>query len=141
MIETADTAAEEIALFSRLLMHMKKELPVRSSEMGALIFVQKQSEGVTPLMISSFFQIAKPSVTSMVNELVAKGYLTKVPNDKDRRSYTVSITDNGRELVSRAHSEYFKGIELLRKRMGKKDFESFIDLIRKANAVLSEERK
>lgn len=135
-----DAAAEEISLFSRQLIHMKKELPIRSSEMGVLIYVQKQNEGVTPLMISSFFQIAKPSVTSMVNEMIKKGYLDKVPSETDRRSYTVTITNKGQELVAATHSEYFRGIEMLRNKMGEKDFESFIELIRKANAVLSEER-
>ena len=140
MNEQLDAIAEEISLFSRQLMHMKKELPIRSSEMGVLIYIQKQNEGVTPLMISSFFQIAKPSVTSMVNELIGKGYLDKVPSETDRRSYTVIITGKGRELVAATHSEYFRGIEMLRTKMGDKDFESFVNLIRKANTALSEER-
>lgn len=140
MTDTLDVAAEEISLFSRQLMHMRKELPIRSSEMGALIFVHKQNEGVTPLMISSFFRIAKPSVTTMVNELIRKGYLMKVPSETDRRSYTVCMTSKGRELVAATHSEYFRGIEMLRRKMGDKDFEAFINLIRKANSILSEER-
>lgn len=133
-------AAEEIGMFCRLRMHIKKGLPIRSSEMGALIYVEKQQEAVTPLMISNFFQIAKPSVTVMINELVKKGYLVKVPSEKDKRSYTVSITKKGEELVVSTHEEYFKSIELLKEEMGPGDFDQFITLIQKANEILKEEK-
>ena len=141
MREKVMLAAEEIAMFCRLQMHAKKELPIRSSEMGVLIYVQKQNEAVTPLMISNFFQIAKPSVTAMINELIKKNYLNKVPSATDGRSYYVSITMRGQELVASTHDEYFKAIAMLEDKMGDKDFKSFIQLIQKANTILSEERR
>ncbi len=141
MRETISIAAEEIAMFCRLQMHAKKGLPIRSSEMGVLIYVQKQNEGVTPLMISNFFQIAKPSVTAMINELVKKRYLAKIPSSTDGRSYVVSITEKGKELVASTHEEYFKAIALLEDKMGARDFKTFIELMERANTILSEERK
>lgn len=141
MIEKIIRAAEEIGMFCRLQMNAKRGLPIRSSEMGVLIYVQKQNEGVTPLMIRNFFQIAKPSVTAMVNELVRKEYLIKIPSSIDGRSYVVSITDKGIELVTSTHEEYFKSIALLEEKMGTKEFRTFIDLMEKANTILSKERK
>lgn len=134
-------AAEEIAMFCRLHMHIKKGIPIRSSEMGVLIYVQKQNEAVTPLMISNFFQITKPSVTTMLNELIRKKYLVKVPSATDGRSYTVSITERGQELVISTHDEYFKVMAILEGKMGYKDFESLIQLIQTANTILSEEKR
>ncbi|WP_026478698.1 MarR family winged helix-turn-helix transcriptional regulator [Alkaliphilus transvaalensis] len=134
-------AADEMAMFCRLQMNVKKGLPISSSEMGVLIYIQKHDEAITPLMISNFFQIAKPSVTAMINELVKKGYLVKVPSATDGRSYIVSITEKGQELVASAHEEYFKTIAVLEDKMGAKDFNSLIALIQKANIILSEERK
>jgi len=131
-------AAEEIGMFCRLQMHIKKGLPIRSSEMGALIYVQKQKDSVTPMMISDFFQIAKPSVTTMINELVKKGYLEKIPSTKDKRSYMVSITKKGEDLVVTTHDDYFKSIDLLKKEMGKEKFDQFITLMQKANDILKE---
>ncbi|TCT12201.1 DNA-binding MarR family transcriptional regulator [Natranaerovirga pectinivora] len=136
MQENITLAAEEIAMFCRLHMNVKKGLPIRSSEMGVLIYIQKQNEAVTPLMISNFFQIAKPSVTTMVNELIKKNYLTKMPSATDGRSYTVSITDKGQELVASTHYEYFKSIELLKEQMGVEDFDTFLRLIQNANEIL-----
>ena len=141
MQEKIILAAEEIAMFCRQQMYVRKGLPIRSSEMGVLIYVQKQNEGITPLMISNFFQITKPSVTAMINELIKKNYLIKIPSATDRRSYTVSITEKGQELVASTRDEYFKAIAILEDKMGDKDFKSFIELIHKANAILSQERK
>ena len=138
MKEKTMIAAEEIGMFCRLQMHIKKGLPIRPSEMGALIYVQKQKESVTPMMISDFFQIAKPSVTTMINELVKKGYLEKIPSTKDKRSYMVSITKKGEDLVVSTHDDYFKSIDLLKKEMGTENFDQFITLMQKANDILKE---
>lgn len=138
MRENITRAAEEIAMFCRLQMYVKKGLPIRSSEMGVLIYINKQEEAVTPLMISNFFQIAKPTVTTMINELNKKKYLIKVPSATDGRSYTVCITDKGNELVASTHDEYFKTIDLLNEKMGVKDFEVFMQLLQSANEILKE---
>lgn len=133
-------SAEIVSRFCRLQMNTKRDIPIRASEMGALIFVEKSLEPVTPLMISSFFGISKPSVTDMVNSLVDKEYLTKTPSDKDRRSYIVSATAKGHELVDRTFKEYVKSLELLEEKMGEQEFKLFIRLLEKANSILSWER-
>lgn len=135
------TAAEKMGMFCRLQMHVKKDLPIRSSEMGVLIYVQKQNEAITPLMISNFFKVAKPSVTATINELTKKDYLIKNPSTSDKRSYTVSVTKKGKALVESTHDEYFRVISVLQEKMGEKAFAAFIAQIELANNILSEERE
>lgn len=134
-------SADAVGLFCRLHMNTKRDIPIRPSEMGVLIFTQKQNSPVTPLMISNFFRIAKPSVTSMMNTLIKQNYLVKTPSITDGRSYTLSTTDKGRELVETTFDEYFRTMERLKKKMGNKDFSLFIELIQKANIILSEEKR
>ncbi len=131
-------SADTIGMFCRLNMNAKRDIPIRSSEMGVLIFTQKQKAAVTPLMISKFFKITKPSVTSMINALVNKGYLLKRPSEVDKRSYTLCITDKGKKLVDSTFFEYYKSIEKLREKMGEGDFEEFIKLMEIANRILEE---
>lgn len=140
MKDSIISSADEVALFCRLQMNTKRELPIRPSEMGVLIYIKTQGEAVTPLMISNFFKIAKPSVTTMVNSLIKKDYLVKIPSPKDGRSYMVSTTDKANELVKSTYNEYFKSMELLEEKMGNEDFETFIQLLKKANKILSGER-
>jgi len=140
MKEYIVTATEEVAMFCRLQMNIKKDLPVRSSEMGVLIYTTKQIEDVTPLMISQFFQITKPSVTSMVNSLIKQDYLVKTPSSTDGRSYTVSVTTKGRKLVETTYDEYFSAMALLEEKMGEVDFKLFVQLVLRANEILKETR-
>ncbi len=131
-------SADAIGMFCRLHMNSKRDLPIRPSEMGALIFTHKQNVPVTPLMISRFFNIAKPSVTSMVKALIKHGYLIKDPSKVDKRSYTLVITENGKNLVDTTFREYFKSFEMLKEKMGQDKFNQLIELIQIANRILEE---
>jgi DNA-binding MarR family transcriptional regulator len=131
-------SADAIGMFCRLHMNTKRDIPIRPSEMGVLIYTQKQAEAVTPLMISQFFNIAKPSVSAMVKALIKSGYLVQTPSKIDKRSYTLDITNKGKVLVETTFSEYFKSVELLKVKMGTTKFNQFIELIQTANTILEE---
>jgi DNA-binding MarR family transcriptional regulator len=138
MIPDLVKSADAIGMFCRLHMNTKRDLPIRPSEMGVLIYIQKQSESVTPLMISQFFNIAKPSVSAMVKALIKNGYLTQSPSETDKRSYTINITEKGIGLVETTFVEYFKSVELLKEKMGVTKFNHFIELVETANKILEE---
>jgi DNA-binding MarR family transcriptional regulator len=130
--------ADAIGMFCRLHMNTKRNLPIRPSEMGVLIFTQKQSTAVTPLMISQFFKITKPSVTALVTSLVKDGYLTKELSDADKRSYALRITEKGNDLVDSTFVEYYKSIEILKDNMGEEKFAKFIELVELAGSIWDE---
>ncbi len=77
--ENLITSADAIGLFCRLHMNTKMDIPIRPSQMGVLIFIHRSETLVSPLMISEFFKITKPSVTSMINVLEKEGYILKQP--------------------------------------------------------------
>lgn len=141
MKENIIACEDAVSRFCRLQMNVKRDIPIRASEMGALIYVEKSDKPATPLMISNFFGIAKPSVTDMVNSLVKKDYLIKIPSKVDKRSYALKVTLKGHELLENTYNEYFRTLELLEERMGYQEFNLFIQLLQKANNILSEERK
>lgn len=141
MKENIIACEDAVSRFCRLQMNVKRDMPIRASEMGALIYVEKSDEPATPLMISNFFGIAKPSVTDMINSLVKKDYLIKIPSKVDKRSYTLKVTLKGHELLESTYNEYFRTLEILEERMGYQEFKLFIQLLQKANNILSEERK
>jgi DNA-binding MarR family transcriptional regulator len=108
--------------------------------MGVLIFTQKQLQPVTPLEISQFFNIAKPSVSAMVKSLLKQGYLIKESSVEDKRSYTLSITEKGATLVSSTFEEYLKNMTLIKEKMGASMFDQFIALIKLSNDILEGEK-
>lgn len=139
MKESIFDSMDVVSRFCRLQVNKKKAIPIRASEMGALIFVQKSEAQVTPLMISDFFGIAKPSVTDMVNSLIKETYLIKIPSKIDRRSYTLEVTERGYELLESTAKEYLKTMDFLEEKMGDQKFRLFIQLVQEANEILSEE--
>ncbi len=129
-------SAEEIGLFCRLNSNIKKDIPIRSSEMGVLIYIYKNGEMTTPQMISQFFKIKKPSVTSQINVLIKNEFLIKIPSQVDGRSYSLKVTDSGRNLVETTFGEYLKFVKLLHDEMGEDNYHQFINLIHQANQIL-----
>ena len=130
--------ADCIGLFCRLQMNTKMDIPIRPSQMGVLIFIQREETSVTPLMISDFFKMSKPSVSSILTALAKQDYIMKEPSPIDGRSYTVKTTLSGEKLVKTTFKEYLKSVEYLHRRMGKSEFNQLISLIDTANGILEE---
>ena len=134
-------AAEQISLFCRMNLNTKKELPIRSSEMGLLIYLAKSDEEKTPLGAARFFKVTKAMAAKMVSSLVDKGYIVKRQSSEDKRSFLLEPTTIGILLVEETYLEYFKVITLLKEKMGDRDFETFLTMLEKANRIMLEEKE
>lgn len=131
--------AEAISLFCRLNINTKRQLPIRSSEMGLLMYVCKSDVPVTSVMAAYFFKVKKPMIAAMVSSLISKGYLEKAPSETDKRSFTLVATSKANALVEETYSEYLKAMELLKTKLGGK-YETLITLLARANSIILEER-
>lgn len=138
MDHNTNIAAMNVALFCRLNLNKKCCIPIRHSEMGVLIYANLAKEPVTPVTISNQFGITKPSATAILKILKEHEYIEHCPSQVDGRSYTITVTEKGKELIDTACNEYTKSIELIRTKMGTKDFEQLLRLICKANTILKE---
>lgn len=134
-------AAKEVALFCRLNINSKKGLPVRSSEMGLLIYLVKEMGEHTPLSAAHFFKVSKSMITNMAASLSQKGYLRKERSQIDKRSTILYPTEKAVQLVEETYDEYNKTISLLKNKMGTEHFESLIKLLECANQILLEEKE
>lgn len=133
-------AAEQVSLFCRLNLHSKRELPIRSSEMGMLIYLCHTDEEKTPMGVARYFRVSKAMVTNMVSSLVKKGYLEKKPSPEDGRSWLLIPTGKAKDLVERTYREYYKTMSTLQEQMGAEEFSLFLTLMKRANQILLEEK-
>ncbi len=140
-VDKLTESAEIISMFCRLNINAKRNLPIRSSEMGLLILTIKSEVPVTPVMAADFFKVKKPMITTMVISLCEKGYLEKVHSSEDKRSFTLHPTEKAMTLANEAHNEYFREIEIMRNGLGDKSFEKLITLLSKANDILLEAKE
>jgi len=129
-------SAEAVSMFCRLNINTKKNLPIRSSEMGMLILIVKTEHAVTPVMVAEFFKVSKPMVASMISNLTKAGYITKVPSTEDKRSFTLIPTEKAVSIVETTYSEYLKTMQLLADKLGYEKFTSLITLLEQANEIL-----
>jgi DNA-binding MarR family transcriptional regulator len=136
MDKDINSAAMQVALFCRLNMNRKTNIPIRYSEMGVLIYIAVSQQPVCPAMISSFLGITKPCATAALKILTKSEYIERIPSQSDGRSYTLSITPYGRKLVEEACTEYTKAIELVHQQLGDENFAQFISLLGQANHIL-----
>jgi len=124
--------------FCRLKLAVKQDLPLRSSEMGVLIYLSKQTSDVTPLMVSEFLRVKKPSVTPLIQTLIKKGYVTKQRSQVDKRSYTLQVTERGSRLLEEVEADYLSSVLVLKEKLGDDQFNEWIRLTEKANTILEE---
>lgn len=132
--------AEASSIFCRMNMNLRKDIPIRSSEMGLLIFITKTNEEITSIKAAQFFMVSKPAIATMVSSLESKGYLKRVPSKVDRRSFTLVTTESGKELVEKTYNEFFKLQEILKNGMGDEDYLQFVKLLEEANSILLKEK-
>ena len=137
-MQTTIRGAETMALFCRLHVNTRKDIPIRSSEMGMLIYVVKNRQPVTPLMVAECFKVTKPMVTAMTKNLINLGYLIREASLTDKRSFHLKPTDKAIELVEKTYSEYHKHVNLLKDTMGEAAFLQLIQLLDQANQILLE---
>lgn len=136
-----NNAAEEISLFCRINIYTKKDLPIRSSEMGMLIYLVKQDSPKTPMDVANFFKFTKSMATNMTSSLLKKGYLIKEKSLSDKRYSVLIPTEKAINLVNSTFQEYIKNISTLQEKLGIEDFDKLIYLINKANNILLEEKE
>lgn len=124
------------SLFSRDYMDLKKDLPIRPSEMGVLNIITKNEGLFTPIMIAELLEVSKPMITAHITELEKKGYVEKEYSKDDKRSFFVIPTDKAKKLVEiteKKMSNYLKQIENY---LGKEKFDNLIEILINTNKVL-----
>ncbi|PRX27145.1 MarR family transcriptional regulator [Orenia metallireducens] len=80
-----------------------------SIEEHFLIELIGQRESATMSELASFFSTPPTTMTSIVNRLIEKGYLSRCRSEKDRRVVLISLSAKGEEYY-RNHKQEYKGI-------------------------------
>lgn len=122
--------------FSRNYMELKKDLPIRPSEMGVLNILAATPKPHTSVMLAELLGVSKPMITAYLTSLSEKGYITKEQSQSDKRVYYILLTPKALQLVEDAKVEMNEQLAHLLERMGQEEFDTLVNLIQKANQVL-----
>lgn len=135
------TANAVLSIFSKNYMELKKELPIRPSEMGVLNIITETAGPHTPVRLAGLLGVSKPMITAHLTSLDNKGYILKQPSPEDKRVYYILPTEKGLELVENARLDLNRQLECLKGGMGQEKFEMLVMLAREANKIMEDQRR
>lgn len=75
-----------------------KGLPTLPEAQVAVLRTLRSSPALTPAELAQRLDLARPTVSNLLRDLDAAGYLVREQSEVDRRSITLTITDRAREV-------------------------------------------
>src|SRR5689334_20005449 len=79
--------------------------------------------------LARFLGLDKSSVTGLVDRAERRGLVARVPSTTDRRAVLVSLTDDGRSVVSQAATRFEADVSALLSRLPPRDRETLSRII------------
>jgi long-chain acyl-CoA synthetase len=89
-----------VAALARAIEHALAETDLSLSQYRLLALLE--DEPAVASVIADRLTVTRPSVTAVVDGLVARRYVTRAQDDEDRRRVTQVLTDEGRAQLARA---------------------------------------
>lgn len=125
-----------LSRFAQRYMQLKKDLPIRPSEMGVVNILLETPGPHTSILLAKMLGVSKPMITAHLTALEKKGYITRQRSQEDRRSFYVLPTDKARSLAEFARADMDRQLQHLIDTLGKERFDTLVDLISQADAAL-----
>jgi len=105
-----------------------------TKEQLRVIFLLSFKGKASPGEVAEAFGVPKANVTSVIDRLVGKGLVSRQENPKDRRSYILSLTEEGRSQVEKLRE---MGIAKFKRTLDRMDEERLESLHRGLEALIA----
>lgn len=86
------------SLYLESLKEYAANINVNRTQLRALVFINNNGE-ITMTDLCEKLNIEKGSLTTMVDDLTKKGYLTRTRDSRDRRKYILNLTTSGEDIA------------------------------------------
>ena len=127
---------QEIRLFSSLHIRGKRKGATSPQEVDILSRIMLSDELLTPLDLAAQAGLSKSAISRLLDGLEKKDFLLKQYKERDRRSYTLHITEKGNQELDQAYHHYLEPVYKLRRTIGEERFQSLTAQIKEANHML-----
>jgi len=132
-----DDLKENMVKFTRLISaaeeDAKEQCGVQDLTTTQLNYLEVIGELDNPTIteLASAMELTKPSVTIVVDRLVAKGFVYKMPSNTDKRSSFLHLTELGAHINKWHDYAHDYMIDLITKKLNKNELKSFSLLLDK----------
>ncbi|KRM55485.1 MarR family winged helix-turn-helix transcriptional regulator [Lacticaseibacillus sharpeae] len=122
--------------FSRHI-HSVPNTPLNATQLDILFNIASSVDAIRPSELAARMNVARPIITKGAAPLIDLGYLSKVPDANDGRSFTYAITRSGESLTAGLlGQQYYQNMDKLFEVLGKKKLNKLTRLLDEANAAL-----
>lgn len=126
-----------LSKFCHSYMSLKKELPIRPSEMGLLNIIVMKEGKFTPVMLAELLGVSKPMITAHITALEKKGYIKKEYSKEDKRSFYVIPTQKAKELVKTTSKKTNGYLFEIESSIGTERFETLLSILDDTTKILT----
>jgi DNA-binding MarR family transcriptional regulator len=117
--------------------HRKVEGDLTVAQVRAL-FALDARKAATAGEIAEAAQLSPASVTGMLDELERDGIVRRERSEGDRRRVLVTLTDEGRTVLSRRRRRWLKRWEAAMEEVPERDLEAAAEVMRRIGGLLDE---
>ncbi|CEN24902.1 MarR family transcriptional regulator [[Clostridium] sordellii] len=126
------------SLYLESLKEYAANTDVNRTQLRALVFIKNNGE-ITMTDLCERLNIEKGSLTTMVDDLNKKGYLTRTRDSRDRRKYILNLTSEGDNRAKDFLEELGDKLEKKFLELDKNDREKFMVSIKNLEDILVKE--
>ncbi|CEN79257.1 MarR family winged helix-turn-helix transcriptional regulator [Paraclostridium sordellii] len=126
------------SLYLESLKEYAANTDVNRTQLRALVFIKNNGE-ITMTDLCERLNIEKGSLTTMVDDLNKKGYLTRTRDSRDRRKYILNLTGEGDNIAKDFLEELGDKLENKFLELDKNDREKFMTSIKNLEDILVKE--
>lgn len=129
----------EIRLFSNLIVKKAhKGDSASAQEIDMLFRIALSAQPITPRELSRSMGVSKTIISRLIENLSEKQLIKKQYDRLDGRSYSLTITENGKKGLDSLYHYYLGPFYKMRDALEEKEFEELLRLIHKVNLIMAD---
>lgn len=127
---------QEMRVFNRLILYQRSLIELSTNELDLLSRIAISEKLLSAKELLEQMSSNKVIISRLIKKLISEGFLIKVENLQDERSYYLKITEKGKKILEKDYEKIILPISVLEKKMGEKDFIDFMNQISNSNKIL-----
>lgn len=101
-------------------------------------YIQNIGPATSSQLAEAFF-VKKSAITAIMNRLVDKGYIERLPDEQDRRVIYLTLTAEGRAVFAKSEQDIQATVEKYLFQLDEDEIEAFLQTYEKLARILKEE--
>lgn len=140
--QLARNLVEAFLRFKRINWKQSPVAGLRPSEIMVLYCIKRklavEAEGIRISDISNTLRVTPPTITQLMNDLEAKGYVDRGMDKEDRRAVRVRLTARGEQKIEEAAQAFLHLFAGLVEYLGEEDSKLLAELLSRVFVYFSE---